>query len=415
MGKTFAEKIFTKYAGRDVSAGEIVTVYPDVALSHDNTAAIIKTFYELGCTEMYNPEISVIVLDHCVPPANEEYAKNHKEIRSIVKKFGISKFYDINEGVCHQIMVEKGHVKPGIIAVGSDSHSTTYGCVGAFGVAIGRSEMAVVFATGKMWFRVPEAIKINLVGKFRNSFVDVKDLCLEILHSIGSDGATYKSVEFAGPSLKDLAISQRMTICNMAAEMGAKNAFIPPDEVTLEFLRLLGISNFEIIMPDEDAKYSSELTFDLSKIEPLVAAPHGVDNVKKVSEVKGIKIDEALLGTCTNGRLCDIEIAARIANGKKFHKEVRFLLLPASREVYIKALKKGYIEILCQAGAVILNPGCGPCLGAHEGVLAEGEVCISTANRNFKGRMGCPTASIYLANPAIVTLSALAGEITDSL
>lgn len=413
MGKTFAEKIFSKKVGRDVSAGEIVIVTPDVCLSHDNTAAIIRTFLEIGVEKIFDPALHVIVLDHCSPPANEEYAKNHKEVREFVEKHNIKRFHDINTGICHQIMVEKGYVLPGMIAVGSDSHSTTYGAVGALGVGIGRSEMAAIFATGKIWFRVPESMKIKIEGKFTHPYITSKDLSLKIIGDIGTDGGLYRSIEFCGSSQRFFSISDRMVLCNMVAEMGAKNGVFPPDERTINYIKSRTEKDFEAIFPDENARYECEYSYNLGEITPLVACPHDVNNIKSAGELKGVKFHQALLGTCTNGRIEDIKISAKIIKGKKVHKNVRFLVLPASMEIYLEALKRGYLRILADAGGVILNPNCGPCLGAHEGILAPSEVCLSTMNRNFRGRMGCRDAEIYLASPATVTASAIAGEIID--
>ena len=415
MGKTFAEKLLAKHAGLDeVVPGQIVTVKPAHLLTHDNTAAIIgKIGDELNTYGVVNPELSVIVLDHVVPASNEKTATNHKKIREFVLKHGIKNFYDAGEGICHQVVIEKGHAVPGTIIVGSDSHTCSYGALGVFSTGIDRTEAAALMLTGETWLKVPKSIKINLKGKFRFP-VTAKDLILQIIGDIKADGATYCAVEFHG-DVQNLSIEERITIANMGIEMGAKIAVFPVDEIAENYLQSIGVKNgsYEKIWADPDAEYFLELEYDLSKLEPVVAKPHTVDNVARINEVEGVKIDQCLLGTCTNGRLSDIEIAAEILKGKKVASNVRFLLLPASRSVLNKAIKLGYIETLIAAGAILLPPGCGPCLGAHQGVLAPGEKALSTANRNFKGRMGCKEAEIFLASPATVAVSAIYGEITD--
>jgi 3-isopropylmalate dehydratase large subunit len=310
-------------------------------------------------------------------------------------------------------MIEKGYVLPGMLAVGSDSHTTTYGAVGAFSTGIGRSEMAVIFATGKIWFRVPESMMINLAGRFSHRFISAKDLALTIIGEIGCDGGLYRSIEFTGSARKYLSVGDRMVLCNLAAEMGAKNGVVIPDEITENYCYTATKNTCEPVLPDSDARYEIKKTYDLNEIEPVVACPPDVDNVKKISDVKGLKFHQALLGTCTNGRFEDLKIAADIVKGRKIHRNVRFLVLPASRQIYSHAMETGILSILYDSGAVILNPGCGPCLGAHQGILAPSEVCLSTANRNFKGRMGCKDAFVYLASPAVVAASAIAGEFVD--
>jgi 3-isopropylmalate/(R)-2-methylmalate dehydratase large subunit len=412
MAQTFVEKVFTKKMGRQVKAGEIVEVTPDVAMSHDNTAAISLKFKEIGVDKVFNPDIHVIVLDHATPAPTEKYALNHKIVRHFVNQYGIKHFYDVNSGICHQILAEEGFILPGRIMVGSDSHSTTYGAFGAFGTGIGRSEMAVIFATGNIWFRIPESLKITLKGKLPEGII-AKDIVLHIIGDIGADGALYKSVEFYGDTISNMSIGSRMTIANMSIEMGAKNGFIPADEKTLAWLKPRAKDPFEVVNADADASYEKELTYDVSALEPQIACPHTVDNVKSVSGVKGQKIHQAFLGSCVNGRLEDIEVAAAVIKGKRVHRDVRFLVFPASRTVYREAMEKGYLSTLLEAGAIVMNPGCGPCLGAHEGTLAPGEACISSSNRNFQGRMGSRDAEIYLGSPASVTAAAVAGEIVD--
>ncbi|MCS7233003.1 MAG: 3-isopropylmalate dehydratase large subunit [Synergistetes bacterium] len=415
MGMTFAEKILAKKAGLlKVKPGDVVTVEPDRALSHDNAAAIIKLFKSIGLEKVWNPKKIVIVLDHAVPAPTDKHADNHKQIRRFVAEQGIEYFYDVNSdgGVCHQVFCEEGFALPGHVIVGSDSHTCTYGAFGAFATGIGRSEMAGVWALGEIWFRVPESIKIDLEGVFPEG-VYAKDLILRIIGDLGADGADYKSVEFSGSAIRNMSISERMTLCNMVIEMGAKNGFIEPDEKTLSYIEDIAKSEFEVIKPDEDASYERILRYNLSKLEPLIAKPHNIDNVSPVKDLEGVKIDQALIGTCTNGRLDDLKIAASILKGNKVAKGVRLIVIPASWKVYKEAIKERIIEILIESGAIIAPPGCGPCMGNHLGVLASGEVCISTANRNFKGRMGNPESQIYLASPATVAASALKGVITD--
>jgi len=413
MGKTFTEKILALKSGKKSTvAGEIVTVSPDIVLSHDNTAAISNKFKQIGVKTVKHPGKIVVPLDHCVPAASEKYASNHKIIREFVKEQAIENFYDINTGVCHQVLPEKGHVLPGTLILGADSHTTTYGAFGAFSAGIGRSEVASIWATDKIWLKVPETIKINIKGKIPLG-VYPKDIILYIIGNLGADGVLYKAVEFSGNVVKEMSISGRMTLCNMAVEMGAKNGYVEPDEKTVQWLSSRTGEKYEIIKSDSDANFEKVINFEVDKLQPQIACPHTVDNVKSVSEVKGIKIDQALIGTCTNGRIEDLKIASEVLKGRKISKNTRLLVFPASMEIYAEAMELGIFQELVKSGAVIMNPGCGPCLGAHEGVLAPGEVCLSTANRNFKGRMGCKEAEVYLASPATVAASALCGEITD--
>jgi homoaconitate hydratase family protein len=413
MKMTFAQKILAQKAGLDhVEVGQIVEITPDFCMSHDNTAAISKIFAKIGVERVKDPERFVVVLDHTVPASTEKYALGHKEIRQFVAKQGIKHFYDGGVGICHQVLPEKGFALPGALILGSDSHTTTYGAFGAFSAGIGRSEMAVLYATSKIWLKTPETIKIVIHGELREP-VTSKDLILRIIGDIGADGALYKSIEFSGEAITGMSQASRMVLSNMAIECGAKNGYIAPDDKTFRFLEGRAVREYYPVYPDPDAQYESVLKFDASEIGPQVAKPHTVDNVAPVEEVVGTKIDQVLLGTCTNGRLQDLRLAAKIVSEKKIAKGVRMLVLPASREVLLDALSEGLIDTFVRAGAMVLNPGCGPCLGAHQGVLAPGEVCLSTANRNFKGRMGSRDAEIYLASPATVAASALTGAITD--
>ncbi|MCD6126970.1 MAG: 3-isopropylmalate dehydratase large subunit [Methanomicrobia archaeon] len=407
---TIAKAILGKKAGKRVEVNEIIEVEPDILMTHENTAAISKKFYSLGVKKVWDPEKIVIPIDHCVPAANEKYAANHKLIREFVKEQNIKYFYDIKEGICHQVLPEKGHVLPGYLILGSDSHTTTYGAFGAFSAGIGRSEAASIMATGKLWLKVPESMKITVNGKLRKG-VYAKDIILHIIGDIKADGANYMSVEFYGDTIDNLSVAGRMVLSNMSAEMGAKAGIVQCDKKTEEWLRSRVSREIRPVKPLDD-EYEITLEYSAEEITPKVACPHTVDNVKDVSDVD-TEIDQALIGTCTNGRIEDLREAAKILKGKKVHKNVRLLILPASREVYAEALDQGIISELVRAGGIILNPNCGPCLGAHEGILAPGEVCISTANRNFKGRMGCKEAFVYLASPATVAASAITGKITD--
>jgi 3-isopropylmalate/(R)-2-methylmalate dehydratase large subunit len=406
-----AEKILGKATNQPVSPGDIVNTPVDLAMSHENTAAISKKFKKIGVESVWDPTKIIIPIDHCAPAATEEYAKNHKLIREFVKEQKITNFYDIKAGICHQILPEKGHVVPGMVIVGADSHTPTYGALGAFSAGIGRTEMAAVYATGEIWFKVPESFKIVVTGELPD-MVSAKDVILFIIGELRADGANYKAVEFSGDTVKTMNVSGRMVLCNMSAEMGAKAGMVPVDETTIAYVDARSHQKYTIQNPDKDAVYEKEFEFDVSDLEPQIACPHTVDNVKPVTEEER-EIDQAVLGTCTNGRVEDLKIAAKILKGKKIADSVRLIVLPASTDIYVDAINKGIITDLINAGAVICNPNCGPCLGAHEGALAPGEVCISTSNRNFKGRMGCKEAEIYLASPATVAASALTGVITD--
>jgi homoaconitate hydratase family protein len=412
LGKTLSEKILGKKAGKEVSAGEVVTVAPDTCLSHDNSAAIIGEFKKLGVARVKAPAKLVIILDHIVPAADEKYAQNHKTIREFVAAQGLPNFFDIQHGVCHQVLSEASFALPGKLIVGSDSHTTTYGAFGAFAAGIGRTEAASIWATDEIWLRVPETLRIEFSGKFPAG-VYAKDAILKVIGDHGADRANYEAIEFTGGAAAEFSLASRMVLANMAAEMGAKNGYFEPDEKTLEWVRARARTDYEVVRSDQDAEYEAVLEYDLSALEPQVACPHTVDNVKPVREVEGRPVNQALIGTCTNGRLEDLEVAAAILKSRKVHPRVRALVLPASREVYVAALRKGLLETLSEAGCVILNPGCGPCLGAHQGLLAAGEVVVSTSNRNFRGRMGNRDSEIYLASPATAAASALEGQITD--
>jgi 3-isopropylmalate/(R)-2-methylmalate dehydratase large subunit len=410
-----AEKILAAVSGRDeVKPGDIVEAKVDMAMANEITGPLaIQAFKKIGTEKVWDSQRIVLILDHQVPADSVKSAELHKIMRAFAKEQNIPLFYDIGYGgVCHQVMVEKGHVRPGELVVGADSHTCTYGAVGAFATGIGSTEMAGVFATGKIWLRVPSTIRVNSAGSFQN-LVTPKDLILHVIGRIGADGATYKAVEFTGLAMDNISVSGRMTLCNMTVEMGAKTGLVNPDDVTLSYLKAHTSKPFKVLRSDPDASYERTLEVKLDKLVPQVACPHSVDNVRPVAQVEGTKIDQAFIGSCTNGRLEDLEIAAKFLKGKKISKNVRLIITPASQEVYMQALKKGLFEIFVNAGAYVCSPTCGPCFGGHMGLLAAGEVCISSSNRNFVGRMGSPEAEIYLASPATVAASALAGEIVD--
>ena len=401
MGKTFVEKILK------AETGAIVFAKPDIVLTHDNTASIKNTFEKMGGKKVANPEQLLIVLDHNAPPTTAKLATQYQTIRDIVIEQGVNKFYDAGRGICHQIM--SYHAKPKMLIVGSDSHTCTAGAFNALAAGIDRTEAAGLWKRGETWFRVPESIKISLTGKLKPN-VFAKDISLWIIGMIGSDGANYMSIEYHGGGVKTLSIAQRMTLANLASEMGAKNAVFPADKVLADFY---GKNSVDGVWADADAKYFKEIEINLDELYPLVAAPHHVDNVKALSEVQGTPVHEGLIGTCTNGRFEDLQIAAEILKGKTVKPGFQLLVTPASREIYQQAIKEGIIEIFLDAGANVLSPSCGPCLGTGQGIPADGYTVISTSNRNFKGRMGNPNSEIYLASPAAVAASAITGVITD--
>lgn len=413
MGQTIAEKILAAKSGeQEVKPGQIVNARVDLAMSHENAALVKKHFERLGIDHVWDPAKMVLLFDHRVPAESVKTAIGQREVRQFVKEQKIRYFYDMRAGICHQVLPERGHVRPGELIVGTDSHTTTHGAFGAFATGIGATEMAAVWATGELWLRVPETIRIEVGGRFPE-WVGAKDLILQIIGQLKADGADYKAVEFYGETIESMSIASRMVLSNLAMEMGAKAAIVPPDEKTIKYVKSRTDRPFTPLYADPDAEYLREFKFDVSELEPQVAKPHRVDNVVPISEALGVKIDQAFLGSCTNGRLEDLEVAARILRGRKVHPDVRMLVIPASWEVYRAALERGLLEVFIDAEALILNPGCGPCLGAHQGLLAPGERCISSTNRNFQGRMGSPEAEIYLASPAVVAASALKGEIAD--
>ncbi len=410
---TIAEKILASASGKKaVLPNEIVMAKVDIAMSHENADVVLRSFKEIGTKKVWDKEKIVILFDHRIPADSERTASTHRRLRAFVKEQHIKYFYDLKEGICHQVLAEFGHDLPGELLVGTDSHTTTHGAFGTFATGIGATEMAGVWATGELWLRVPESIKINVSGKFK-TWVTAKDLILHIIGTLGADGANYQAVEFHGETVSQMSIASRMVLSNLSMEMGAKVAFVLPDEQTITYLKQRTVKHFQAVLPDHDADYCAELNVNVSDLMSQVACPHSVDNVKPVREITGLKIDQALIGSCTNGRLEDLAVAAKILQGKTVHPDTRLLVIPASRKVYLEALHKGYIDIFVRAGGLVLNPGCGPCLGAHQGLLAPEEICLATTNRNFKGRMGSPEAFVYLASPATVAASAIKGEIAS--
>ena len=425
MGRTFAEKALARAAGLPmVEAGQVVDARPDLVLSHDNTAAIAKIFRSIGVERVAYPDRLAVVIDHAVPAPTAQHAQNHAETRAFVREQGIRNFFDAGRGICHQVLSETGLVWPGHLVLGADSHSTHYGWLGAFGAGVGRTEVAALWATGELWLRVPETMQVVVSGELGRG-VTAKDLCLYLIGQLGADGGLYMSIEFTGCAIDRLSVESRMVIPNMMAEFGAKNAYLPPNGKVMRYLAhrvktpggsiedALAALRESVIYPDADAKYASVYTLEAGRVEPMIAGPHRVDLVQPLSARRGLHIHQAFLGTCTNGRLEDFAAAAEIIKGKHVAPGTRFIAIPASSEVYTAALRLGYIEALVEAGAIIGVPGCGPCMGNHLGILAPGEVCLSSANRNFKGRMGQPEAEIYLASPAVVAASAITGVITD--
>lgn len=408
---TISEKIFSRASNtKKIHANDFVVADIDYAMAHDGTSVLaVKAFKDMGMERVWNPDKIIIFFDHIAPANSELSAKLHKKIRNWTKDQGIKNFYDIGDGICHQLLPEKGFALPGKLIVGADSHSCTYGAFGAFGTGVGATDMAEIWASGKLWFRVPESIKVTVDGKLKKG-VSAKDIALRIIKEIGSNGATYKAIEYYGSAIKNLSIDGRMTLCNMSIEMGAKTGIVPADNKTLDFLKYRAQSLYEVVHSDKSAEYVEEYYFSISELEPQIACPFAVDNVKPISEVSGKPVDQVFIGSCTNGRYEDLVAAAQILKDKKV--KVRTIIIPASRETMLKIVETGIASILLRSGAVIANPGCGPCLGAHLGVISDSEVCISTSNRNFKGRMGSG-GFVYLASPETAASSALSGEISD--
>ena len=412
MGKTLAEKILSENSGSDAHAGDILIARVDLAFLQDGTGPLaLRQLQQSGLKQLADPKRVVLFLDHASPSPSQELANDHISLRQFAQKHG-AQLCDVGEGVCHQLVVES-YASPGEVIIGADSHTVTAGAMGAFATGMGSTDVAIAIALGKTWLRVPESFKVMISGRFKKG-VYAKDLALHLIGKVGADGATYKSLEFSGEAIENMSMSERFTLANMAVEAGAKVGLFPTDETTRTYLESRGRGDlFRSLHPDPDAEYERTMEIDATGIEPTISKPHSVDNIALAKELAGEKIEQVFIGTCTNGRLEDMAIAAKILKGRKRHPRIRLIVAPASKEVLIQAMGAGYIQTLLEAEAVLLPPGCGACVGVHQGVLGDGEACLSTANRNFRGRMGNPQAFIYLGSPATAAASAIAGEITD--
>ncbi|MEJ2306062.1 MAG: 3-isopropylmalate dehydratase large subunit [candidate division WOR-3 bacterium] len=412
MGKTISEKIISEHVGREVKPGEFVVAKVDVVMAQDGTGPLsVQELRKMDMERVFDKKNSILFIDHASPSSRKELSNSQKLLREFSEKTGAF-LSDIGEGVCHQRLVEDW-VNPGNLVVGADSHTCTSGALGAFSTGMGSTDIALAFALGKVWLKVPETHKFVVNGDLPEG-VYSKDIILNIIGKIGADGATYKAMEFEGETIENLSMSSRFTITNMAIEAGGKTGLIPTDEITKKYLEERGRGDkFREIESDPDAKFEKVIEIEANQLEPLVAFPHTVDNVKGITDVKDVKIDQVFIGTCTNGRLEDLEVAASILKGRKRHKETRLIVIPASKEIFLEAARRGLIEIFLEAGAAVESPGCGPCVGIHKGVLADGERVLSTQNRNFLGRMGNPKGFIYLGSPATAAASAIKGKITD--
>jgi 3-isopropylmalate/(R)-2-methylmalate dehydratase large subunit len=412
MGKTIAEKIFSNHAGMDVKSGDMVVTDVDFMMGQDGTSPLaIQAFAEMGGKKVRDPSRIALLIDHSAPSPLEGVSNLHSMMRGFAREQGVC-LYDVGMGVCHCVLPEQGHFVPGDIVVGADSHTTTYGAINVFSTGVGSTDLAAAMLTGQLWFKVPPTLRLELAGVLPLG-VYSKDVALFLAGQITADGATYMAIEYGGKVIERLSVEARFTLSNMAVEMGAKAGLMEADAKTLEWVGERARRPFTPVSPDPDAGYERTLEFDLSELSPQVAEPHRVDRVKPVEELEGIPIQEAVVGTCTNGRVEDLQIAAAILGGKRVSPDVRLIVAPASRQVLMKAMETGAIQRLVEAGAAVVTPGCGPCVGTHNGVPSDGENVISTANRNFKGRMGNPKSFIYLASPATVAASAVAGKITD--
>jgi homoaconitate hydratase family protein len=411
---TIAEKILATKSGKStVTPGEIVEAYPDLVMSHTATWRSVSVMERVGATRLYDPERLAIVLDHISPAKTEKYAADQQISRNFARRHGIGKFYDVDAGIAHLVLMEAGHIAPGDLVVGTDSHCTIYGSLGALGTGIGYTEVASVWITGKLWMKVPESIRIELNGAFVPG-VYSKDLMLRLIGELGADGCTYNSVEFYGSAIPGLSVSERMTMANLAMEMGVKCVFIPPDAKTAAYLegRLADPNRYRPVYADPGSAYQREMTVDLAGVTPMVACPHEVENTKPIGEVAGTRIDQAFLGSCANAKYEDLVVAANILRGKRVDPSVRLIITPGSKQIMLEAMNSGVLQTLLESGGMVTNPGCGACAG-DGGMLADGEVCLSTANRNFIGRMGSSKAQVYLSSPATLAASAIRGVITD--
>lgn len=412
MGKTLAEKILSLKSGTDAQTGDIVIARVDLVFVQDTTGPLtVRQFLDSGIKNPAQPDKTILFMDHAAPSPQSALSNDHMFLRQFAEKSGV-KLSDVGEGVCHQIVAER-YAKPGDVIVGADSHTVMAGGLGAFATGMGSSDVAIAMALGKTWFRVPEAVKVNISGHFQKG-VSSKDIILHLIGQIGADGATYQSLEFMGEAVNKMPMFERLTISNMAVEAGAKVGLFPSDDVTKAYLASQGrAKDYQLLAADADAQYIKVINIDLNKLEPTVAKPHTVDNTTTAKQLKGTRIQQVFIGTCTNGRVEDLALAASILKGHQRHPATRLVIGPASKAILLEAIREGYITTLIEAGAIILPPGCGACLGLHQGVLGNGEICLSTANRNFKGRMGNPDSFIYLASVATAAASAIKGEITD--
>ncbi len=414
---TITEKIFAAHCGKDyVKAGELISAKVDIALANDITGPIaIQEFRKIGVKNVFDKSRVVLVPDHFVPNKDIKSAQQAKIVRDFSREQGLTNYFEVGRmGIEHALLPDKGIVTAGDLVIGADSHTCTYGALGAFSTGVGSTDLGCTMASGETWFKVPQAIKVEFYGKL-NEWVSAKDLILHLIGDIGVDGALYKTLEIGGETIENMPMDGRFTICNMAIEAGAKNGIIVPDKITKEFLKGRSLREPVFYNSDEGASYERILRYDVSKIEPTVAKPHLPENTCPVSKIGDIKIDQAVIGSCTNGRLSDLEVAAKILEGRKIHPDVRLIVFPGTQEIYLQALKKGYIEAIIEAGGAVSTPTCGPCLGGHCGILAKGERAISTTNRNFVGRMGHPESEVYLASPAVAAASAITGKISSPL
>lgn len=412
---TITEKIFAAHSGRDyVEAGELISAKVDITLANDITGPIaISEFNKIGVKNVFDPSRVVLVPDHFVPNKDIKSAQQAKIVRDFAREQKLVNYFEVGRmGIEHALLPDKGIVTAGDLVIGADSHTCTYGALGAFSTGVGSTDLGCTMASGETWFKVPSAIKVEFFGKL-NKWVSAKDLILHLIGDIGVDGALYKTLEIGGEVIENMPMDGRFTICNMAIEAGAKNGIIVPDGITREFLKGRSIREPKFYTSDEGANYERVLRYDVSEIEPTVAKPHLPENTCPISKIGDIKIDQAVIGSCTNGRLSDLEVAAKILTGRKVHPDVRLIVFPGTQEIYLEAVKKGYIQTIIEAGGAVSTPTCGPCLGGHCGILAKGERAISTTNRNFVGRMGHPESEVYLASPAVAAASAITGKISS--
>ncbi len=408
---TLVEKIFSRACGKSVSPGDIVEVNVDLVMFHDLTGFhVVEVMRKVGVERVFDVNKLVVVFDHFVPPPDVRSANLQRGLREFVRRHGVPKFHDVGDGICHVLMVERGYARPGMFIVGADSHTTTSGAVGAYATGMGASDIAMAVLTGRIWSHVPDVIKVELTGRLPKG-VTAKDVILHVIGEHGADAANFRALEFHGDALRELNIDERMTLSNMSVEIGAEAGVVVPDEVTVSHFRDLGIE-VKPILPDSNARYSDEWVVDVSKLEPKVAVPHRIDDVKSVTEVEGDDVNEVFIGSCTNGKLTDLMVAAKIMKGRKI-KVDRCVVIAASRRIFLKALEMGIVRTLVEAGCTVTHSTCGPCLGGHFGVVGDGEVAVSTGSRNFRGRMGSPNAKVYVSSPAVAAATAVEGKIAD--